>query len=180
VSLFDELQLAQNAAKIAIQRAQETENALVEQMAKEGKAAAWGVIFLLRKKGVGVSAPFVTPRERQPTLFPLSTQYWYHVRGISLLVRSDQKKVFAQWVESEWRSPPYRVYRQDWHEIPVRENDRPLSSYPQFPFYDRTAMLCSYAIAFFQVAVQAKSFLALIQDVPAPFAGAAEEPEGDD
>lgn len=160
-----ELRLAVSALERATKNVEDIENELVEGQARRGEAIAWGVIFFYRvKKAEGVDAQIARPSERRPSLFPLSKDYWSHIRGVSLLVREDGRKVFTRWIEAVQKNSPFKSYRQEWCDIPVRENDQPVAHYPQFPFREGMYSTHVFAIAFFRSKAEAQRFFRTIRE----------------
>ncbi|HBK33812.1 TPA: hypothetical protein DEP34_03085 [Candidatus Uhrbacteria bacterium] len=160
-----ELRLALAVLERASQAVKDIENGLAENQGRCGAAPAWGVIFYYRvQKTPNTDAQIAGPHERRPLLFPLSKDYWYHIRGISLLIRQDGRKVFTRWIEASQKDSPLNSYRQEWFDIPVRENDRPIAHYPQFPFREGSISTHVLAIAFFRSKAEAKNFFRIIRD----------------
>ncbi len=171
-----ELRRALASLERASQEVKDIENGLVENQGRCGAAIAWGVVFYYRVQQTdGVDAQIAKPQERRPSLFAISKDYWCHIRGISLLARADGRKVFTRCIESSKKGSPFFSYRQEWFDVPVRENDRPITHYPQFPFRDGSVSTHVLAIAFFRSKAEAQRFFRVIREAPESLAEASED-----
>jgi hypothetical protein len=165
-----------HAAQVAFERAtrqlERIENELVEREGASGQSVAWGVIFYYRsrpandKEAQKKDAPPTPPCERRPVLFPVSDKMWYHARGVSLLAVRGGRQILSRHAEIHNHGSPMRFYRQDWHDVPVHDNDQLITDYPQFHFRDDHTIMCTLAIAFFRTKAKAHAFMRKIFSAP--------------
>lgn len=190
-----EHRFAQVALERATRQLEQIENEMVEREGATGQAVAWGVIFYYRshpiqkkeemkqgqvaqkqengddkqeKETPKKDAPLTQPQDRRPQIFPVSVNTWYHIRSISLLAIMEGRKILTRHVEVNGQESPVRFYRQDWHSVPVNENDQPMAHYPQFHFRDGVIVTRTLAIAFFRTRANAHRFLREIVHIPCP------------